>query len=331
MISQSACSMALVTVRPWTPSGQNAALVSVSMIPVMSVGSRPTIMAARSSILLGGCGERDAGGHGQHENERVEGATCRQPCSVVYRLPRDGGCFLGIEVERRVKGSGWRSVYDALHTEILALDLAPGQLLDETVLAERFDRSRSPVREALIRLAGDGLVVTLANRSTVVAPLDISSFPKYVEALDIAQRVNTRLAAELRTAEDLKVMAKRQKDFEATVREGNHLKMSLANQRFHMAIAAAGQNPYMASFYDRLLNQGRRMLHLHFQYLERTHDGYLLTDEHHEMLEAVRARDAGRADALAHAHTRQFRDNFVDFMRENYTDGIDLQAIRASA
>lgn len=53
------------------------------------------------------------------------------------------------------------------------------------------------MREALIRLAGDDLVVTLSNRSTVVAPIDLQSFPKYVEALDVAQRMNTRLAAEL--------------------------------------------------------------------------------------------------------------------------------------
>lgn len=229
--------------------------------------------------------------------------------------------------ERRVKGSGWRSVYDALRDEILSLALPPGQLLDETALAERFDRSRSPIREALIRLAGDGLVVTLPNRSTIVAPLEVSAFPKYVEALDIAQRVNTRLAAELRTAEDLKTIAKRQKEFEAAVKEGKHLKMSLANQRFHMAIAHAGRNPYLASFYERLLNQGRRMLHLHFDYLERTNDGYLLTDEHGDMLEAIRARDAERANQLAHAHTRQFRNNFISFMKESYADGIDLQTM----
>ena len=62
---------------------------------------------------------------------------------------------------KRAKGSGWKSVYDTLRAEILTLELKPGQLLDEQTLAERFDMSRSPVREALIRLAGEELVVTL--------------------------------------------------------------------------------------------------------------------------------------------------------------------------
>ena len=226
---------------------------------------------------------------------------------------------------KRAKGTGWKLAYETLRDEILSLALAPGQLLDETSLAERFGMSRSPVREALIRLAGDDLVVTLANRSTIVSPIDVMSFPKYVEALDIAQRMNTRLAASLRTDADLQAIAQRQLGFEAAVQSGDHLAMSEANKQFHMAIAVAGKNPYLSAFYEKLLDQGRRMLHLHFEFLERTQDGDLLTDEHADMLEAIRARDVEKADALAHAHTRQFRDNFLSFMKENYANAVTLE------
>jgi DNA-binding GntR family transcriptional regulator len=231
---------------------------------------------------------------------------------------------------RRSKGAGWKSVYGTLRTEILALTLQPGQLLDETSLAERFDLSRSPVREALIRLAAEDLVVTLPNRSTIVAPIELASFPKYVDALDIAQRVTARLAAELRTDADLEAMASRQRRFEAAVKSGDHLAMSEANKDFHMAIAHAARNPYFAAFYEKLLDQGRRMLHLHFEFLERTREGYLLTDEHHEMLAAIKAKDVARADKLAHDHTRQFRDSFIAFMRENYATDIALGQTHAA-
>jgi DNA-binding GntR family transcriptional regulator len=225
---------------------------------------------------------------------------------------------------KRVRGMGLKLAYETIRDEILALDLQPGQLLDETSLAERFGMSRSPIREALIRLAGEDLVVMLPNRSTIVAPLDLSIFPKYVEALDLAQRISTRLAADLRTEADLKAIAARQKEFEAAVRTGKHLAMSEANKLFHMAIAHAGRNPYLAAFYERLLDQGRRIMHLHFEYLERTHDGVLLTDEHAQMLDAIRDRDVDRADRLAHAHTRQFRDTFLNFMKENYAGKMPL-------
>lgn len=232
---------------------------------------------------------------------------------------------------KRAKGTGVKFAYETLRDEILALDLQPGAVLDETSLAERFGMSRSPVREALIRLAGDDLVITLSNRSTVVAPIDVQSFPKYVEALDIAQRMNTRLAAELRTDLDLKAIARRQREFVSAVGKGEHLAMSEANKAFHMAIAHAGRNPYLAAFYERLLNQGRRMLHLHFSYLEQGNEGVLLTDEHDEMLAAIRDRDIARADALAHAHTRQFRDNFIRFMKQNYLTGAQLVSLGPAA
>lgn len=228
--------------------------------------------------------------------------------------------------QTRSKVTGSTHAYETLRDEILALKLPPGQALDETSLAGRFGMSRSPIREALIRLASEELVVILQNRSTVVAPLDVMSFPKYVEALDVAQRMCTRLAAELRSEADLAAMEARQADFEAAAKTGKHLVMSKANKDFHMAVAAAGRNPFLSGFYERLLDQGRRMLHLHFDFIERTRQGYLLTGEHREMIDAVRLRDVERADALAHAHTRQFRDNFIDFLNENYSRGIDLSA-----
>lgn len=229
---------------------------------------------------------------------------------------------------KRAKGSSSRNVYDVIRNEILELTLSPGQMLDETSLAERFEMSRSPIREALIRLAADGLVVTLPNRSTVVAPIGISTFPQYVDALSLAQRINTRLAAELRTELDLSAIAERQYAFKKAAASGDHLAMSEANKQFHMAIAEAGRNPYFIDFYEKLLDQGRRMLHLHFSYLEKTLDGYLLTDEHDLMLEAIRARDIDLADQLALQHTRQFRDHFLEFMKETYSNDIDLSRER---
>ena len=164
------------------------------------------------------------------------------------------------------------------------------------------DRVRAVARSR-IRLAGDGLVVTLPNRTTIVAPVDIARFPQYVDALDLAQRINTRLAAELRSEQDLRDIAAAQQGFIVAVKSKDHLAMSEANKNFHMAIARAGRNAYFAAFYEKLLDEGRRILHLHFDYIEKTNDGRLLTDEHEEMIAAISARDVAGADRLAHDHT----------------------------
>jgi DNA-binding GntR family transcriptional regulator len=227
-------------------------------------------------------------------------------------------------LSKTTKSASWVAVYEALRKDILSLVLPPGELLDETRLSQRFGFSRSPVREALIRLANEDLVVTLANRSTIVAPIDITRFPAYVDALDVAQRLCTRLAATFRTEADIAAIKHEQRAFVAAVAAKDHLAMSATNKEFHMAIARAGRNPYMASFYEKLLDEGRRILHLHFDYLEKTQDGKLLTDEHEEMIATIIARDVEQADKLASAHSRQFRDNFLSFLRANYTDNMKL-------
>jgi DNA-binding GntR family transcriptional regulator len=67
-----------------------------------------------------------------------------------------------------------------------------------------------------------------------------------------------------------------------------------------------------------MLDEGRRLLHLHFDYLARTEGEHMLAGEHHEMVEAIAAGDVETADRLAHAHTRQFHDRFLLFMKASY-------------
>ena len=97
-------------------------------------------------------------------------------------------------VPERKRGSGVKFVYDLLRDEILDLVLAPGSPIDEVQLAERFSMSRTPIREALVRLSAEGLVTTLPNRSTIVSSIDFVKLPIYFEALTLMYRVTTRRA-----------------------------------------------------------------------------------------------------------------------------------------
>lgn len=84
-----------------------------------------------------------------------------------------------------------------------------------------------------------------------------------------------------------------------------------------MAVAKAGRNPYLSRCYGALLDEGRRFLHMHFDYLESSSAEELLTPEHYDIVDAIKEMDADRADRLAHQHTRQFHDRFMHFMRAN--------------
>ena len=182
----------------------------------------------------------------------------------------------------RRRGTGPARIYTKIREDILCLRLRPGSSLDEVGLAKRFGFSRSPVREALIRLAGDGLVDILPNRSAIVAPFDLESLPRYLEALDLMQRVTTRLAATLRSDEDLAKIHSAQRAFEVAWEQCDTIAMIEANRAYHLAIAEAGQNPYFTALYGRLLDEGMRMLHLHFKFRAETQEPTpdLLTAEH---------------------------------------------------
>lgn len=156
----------------------------------------------------------------------------------------------------RKRGSGGKMVYDLLRDEILDLVLPPGNPIDEVQLAERFKMSRTPIREALVRLAGEGLIDTLPNRSTMVSNIDFLNMHTYFDALTLMYRVTTQLAAKNHRPEDLEIIAVHQKEFAAAVEAQDALGMIATNAALHLAIAEAGRNPYFTTLFKRLLDEG---------------------------------------------------------------------------
>ena len=225
------------------------------------------------------------------------------------------------DTKSKGRGFGAISIYETLRDEILSLDLKPGQLVDETSLAKRFNVSRSPVREALVRLVTESLLVTLPNKGTIVAPLRIEEFPYYVDALDLVQRAVTRLAAEFRDDNDLKLIRYEQEKFSKCVDEGDVLGMILSNRDFHIAIAKATKNRYLESAYRTLLDDGRRSLRLYFKSY-----GDALPKEmvggHDRIIDAISNQDLALAEQLAHEHTNEMQQRFLDYLGTRRASGI---------
>ncbi|UOM35353.1 GntR family transcriptional regulator [Acuticoccus sp. I52.16.1] len=208
------------------------------------------------------------------------------------------------KTHERKRGSGAQYVYDVLRNEILDLTLAPGRPIDEIQLSERLEMSRTPIREALVRLAGEGLVTTLPNRSTVVTTIDFLNLHTFFDAMTLMYRVTTRLAAEDHRKTDLEAIRARQVEFAAAVSAQDALAMIATNREFHAAIAVAGRNQYYEALCLRLLDEGRRLLRLYYSsFDDRLPQEYVA--EHEDMIAAIEARDVPRADALASAHADQ--------------------------
>lgn len=227
------------------------------------------------------------------------------------------------QMTERKRGSGVKLVYDLLRDEILDLKLAPGSAIDEVQLASRFGMSRTPIREALVRLAGEGLIETLPNRSTMVSNIDFLGMPAYFDALVLMYRVTTRLAAQHHRPEDLKIIRAHQAEFSAAVTAQDALEMIATNAAFHSAIAAAGRNTYYFGFFDRLLGEGRRMLRLYYQsYDDRLPQGFV--EEHEEIIAAIEARDIPAADRLGKAHGEQIVEQIGRLLTRNDRFDVEL-------
>jgi DNA-binding GntR family transcriptional regulator len=223
--------------------------------------------------------------------------------------------------KKRKKGS--QMVYEKIRNEILELKLSPGTALDETSLATQFDMSRSPIREALVRLSGEGLVKTLSNRSTIVSPLDVTTLPRFVEAIDYIQRVVTRLAARNRLDSEIEPLMEAAQAYDDLCSQGHGLSLSRANRNFHMLIAEAGRNPYLTDAYGRLLDEGRRILHLHYAHAHVEGEAYLRDPDHFRIIDAIKAQDERLADALSHEHTRVLHKQIQDLMAVTFIKDIE--------
>ena len=222
----------------------------------------------------------------------------------------------------RKRGSGVKVVYDVLRDEILDLTLPPGSPIDEVQLAERFSMSRTPIREALVRLAAEGLIDTLPNRSTMVSNIDFLNLHTFFEAITLMYRMTTRLAAEHHHPQDLAIIRAHQVRFAKAVAAQDGLAMIATNRDFHAAIAEAGRNPYFTTLFCRLLDEGRRILRLYYQSFDnRLPQRY--ADEHEDIITAIAARDIDRADRLAKSHADQIvgqiQQLFARDQRQNIT------------
>jgi DNA-binding GntR family transcriptional regulator len=243
--------------------------------------------------------------------------------TIQQSKPRSAKAVRAAGVSLRPRGSGSQIVYEALRKSILELTLAPASPLDEASLSEQFDMSRTPIREALVRLAGEGLVTTLPNRSTIVAPVNFIGMPVYFEALTLMYRATTTLAAQHRKPEHMVVIRSREAAFVDAVERRDALDMISANRDFHMAIAEAGGNTYFNAFFSRLLDEGRRLLRLYYSsFDDRLPKQYQI--EHDQMIAAIEAGAVDLADRLAAAHAAQIMQQIQSYLARHSSGDLKL-------
>jgi DNA-binding GntR family transcriptional regulator len=190
-----------------------------------------------------------------------------------------------------------QTVERRLRMAIVRGRFGPNERLVETELAEWLAVSRTPVREALQRLAADGLVVS-RRRGWVVYAHRPAEVREIYEARVALEGYAARLAAERASAEQLtRVEAAQQEALHSLA--GSREELVEANDRFHAAVTLAAGNRRLADLLER-----NRLYHFNYRLAATYTDAEAAEGEeqHAQLTQALLARDAPRAEAIMRAH-----------------------------
>src|SRR5687767_11839445 len=156
------------------------------------------------------------------------------------------------------------SVHDRLRDAIVDGTLAPGEVVRDTELATWLGVSRTPVREALLRLGETGLVRAAPGRSTVVAEIDLAEVREAHAVVATMHRLAVAEAVGRLTPADLRAMREANARFAAAVDAHDTDAALAADDDFHLVTVEASTNRALATVLDQFGPVVRRLERLHF-------------------------------------------------------------------
>jgi len=188
--------------------------------------------------------------------------------------------------------------YHEIRGLIVSLELAPGALIDERELIGRLEIGRTPVREALRRLAHERLVEVYPRRGMFVTGVDVRELARLSEVRELLEPEAARLAAERATDGDRDQLAALLAELDAS---GSEL-MDL-DERIHRAVYRAAHNDLLEATLEQYYVLALRIWSIA---LDRAHELEEAVEAHRTLLEAIQAGDAERAADTMRAHVQDF-------------------------
>ena len=186
-------------------------------------------------------------------------------------------------------------VHGRLRDAIVDGSLAPGEQLRDGELAAWLGVSRTPVREALLRLAEAGLVVAQPGRSTTVSSLDLRDVRDARDVVAAMHELAVREAVGSLTPADLEGMREANRRFRAAIEQGDVEAAVRADDELHGIPVAVASNRALAAVLDQFTPVLRRAERLRFSSL----GGRASLARHDELIRLCAARDADQAAAVA--------------------------------
>ena len=238
------------------------------------------------------------------------------------------------EKPARDRRTGGQIVYDALRYAIISLTIEPGSVLEETLLCRQYKISRTPVREALIRLSSEGLVELQPNRGARVATLQFIDVVDHYEAMDVFQPITCHFAAMRSSPADVKDIKGKLAKFCAAVERQDYEGIIRFNYDLHSAIAAASHNRCIERGYRQMLADKLRLAQHGLPYASRNRAA-ALADRFsgtvrisRRLVEAIARGDGPVAERIARELNDYVRAQVVAQFAERSARQVQLPTVR---
>ncbi len=215
------------------------------------------------------------------------------------------------------RGDTPKIVYDYLLNKIVSMRLSAGARIEERVIVEELGISRTPVRQAFMRMATEGLIELLPNRGARIPPLDIEEVRSLLESFEFLLLATGHLAAKRRTEFDLQLIEKQCQAYEDCGRLKDVKGMIETNEQFHLAVAKAGHNSHMERLVADLLT---KVLRLDWFWYSRSVNLGLdekITksfEEHDQLYQAIRTRNLAEVERVTVEHVQSFRQPLIEYL-----------------
>jgi len=191
--------------------------------------------------------------------------------------------------------------YERILERIVSLEMPPGSVVNEARLREELGIGRTPIREALQRLARENLVRSIPHRGTFVTEVNITDLARITEVRVVLEAHAARLAAEKLSSADRETIDGLLGLLRGEVTDQREL-MRL-DRLIHRTIYRAARNPFLEATLERYFNLSLRLWYLVLDREVRLREA---VDEHVELLRAILAGDGDLAETIMRRHVIGF-------------------------
>ncbi len=199
----------------------------------------------------------------------------------------------------------------SMELEIIAGKLRPGDKLDEVSLAQRYEVSRTPIREAIAELAAEGLVESRPRRSAIVATFSIQQIVDMYEVLAALEGLCAKLAARRMSEEERKNLITLHVKMGKLVKSDNWSKYYQMDLSFHLMIYSGSHNKFLEEEATSIRN---RLMPYRRLYMEPPHRVEVPYREHTRIVDAITDGDSIEAENALKDHSSLRADSISDFI-----------------